>query len=639
MILSLIPLLAPLNQVRLEALDLSQWRQGYSRPQVARSIAGTPLRVAGQDFAYGVGSHGPALARYALGGRGSRIEGAVGITLGQGGSCAFSLWGDGRLLWSSGLRRGGQPTVPFSIDLADIQELVLAVSDGQDGGGSDHAAWLDVRLSYAGAMPRPLPPMKTLTLQPDRTRQTIDNFAASDSWTVEPLIGWPETRRKEISRLLFDRDRGIGLSGWRTNLGGGINHETITTPFRTVDTYDAGEGKFDFTRCPGQRWMLEAAKTYGVGRMVAYSITPPRRMTVNGFTNCTDGQGSTNLKTGQEEAYARYLVGIVEHFRNQGYPITHLSPINEPDHEWNGVPQASSQEGNRASNADVLRITAAISKELKVRKLPVRMLTPEASSPQIGYQENAGMGKKYGSPYGDYAGMMRGNPDWMKAVDPVYAYHSYWSDGLGNMAEIRRKLREALDRVPGVETWMTEYCQLSGPRNEGGWGRDLGMGLALNLARLVNLDLTLVEATAWQWWLAVSDADYKDGLIYVDDIDQPDGQVYASKSLWALGHYSRFVRPGFVRIETEGPFDDVSATLASAFRDPKSGRVVAVFVNPDTRSDSVDLRLPGRWSRKAWITSDRPGHDLSPYRIGASGKSFVVPSRSIVTVVLDPARG
>lgn len=51
---------------------------------------------------------------------------------------------------------------------------------------------------------------------------------------------------------------------------------------------------------------------------------------------------------------------------------------------------------------------------------------------------------------------------------------------------------------------------------------DLGMDAALYMARVIHTDLTVANAAAWQWWLAVSPYDYKDGLIYVDKNKQTD---------------------------------------------------------------------------------------------------------------------
>ncbi|MGV3614690.1 MAG: glycoside hydrolase family 30 protein [Fimbriimonas sp.] len=471
--------------------------------------------------------------------------------------------------------------------------------------------------------------MHVVTIHPERERQVIENFAASDSWTVEPLKNWPEVSRRRIADLLFDRRKGIGLSGWRFNLGGGINHETISIPFRTADTFEVGKGQYDWSRCPGQRWMLQAAKDRGVETVVAYAITPPKRLTRNGLTNGREREGTTNLKPEAEGEYAAYLVDIVHHFRNQGIPIDTISPINEPDYEWN----AGTQEGNRASNDDIVRITTALRTELNRRNLNLDILTPEATSPQIANEPNKGMGQKYGATYGGYIDLLVNNAEWRNAVRPIYAFHDYNSDSLQRMLSIRERLQESFKRTPGLRRWQTEYCQMSGPRGEGGWGRDLGMTLALNTARLIHLDMTMLETSAWQWWLAVSDQDYKDGLIYVDDIEKPKGTIYPTKTLWALGNFSRFIRPGWRRVETEGLPLNIHGLMASAYRNPKNGELAVVLVNVGTKSETIDLRLPGQWTARPYVTSDRPGEDLKAGAEVALPGEFAVPSRSVVTLV------
>lgn len=473
---------------------------------------------------------------------------------------------------------------------------------------------------------------EVFTIHPDRPRQVMENFGASDSWTVEPLIKWPVADRRRIADLLFDQKKGIGLSAWRFNIGGGVNHETISNPLRTVESFQVREGVYDWNRVPGQRWMLDAAKKAGVSSLIAYAVTPPRNLTRNGFTNGTDGLGSTNLAPGKEGAFASYLADIVGHYVRLGYPFTHISPINEPDFEWN----KGSQEGNRAGNNDVLVIGKAVTEEFKRRNLNVRLLTPEANSPQVGYEPNNGMTKKYGADYGAYADLFAKSRDWLKETNAVYGYHSYWADRLDQLVANRQKLRAALDKAPGISIWQTEYCQMAGPRGEGGWGRDLGMTLALNTARIIHFDLTIVEANAWQWWLAVSNGDYKDGLIYVDDLGQPRGAIYASKTLWALGNFSRFIRPGYSRIDVTGGKVNPHAVLVSAYREPAGKRIVAVMVNPETESKPVQLKLEGKWTVQPHITSDAPGHDLRALPKISATEPYLLPARSVVTLVYTP---
>jgi hypothetical protein len=103
------------------------------------------------------------------------------------------------------------------------------------------------------------------------------------------------------------------------------------------------------------------------------------------------------------------------------------------------------------------------------------------------------------------------------------------------------------------------------------------------MARIIHSDMVIANASAWEWWLAISPYDYKDGLVYID-YDKNDGNVYESKMLWSLGHYSRFVRPGMKRIETIRTVPvtisgSLSGLMESAYISDTADRLVVVFVN------------------------------------------------------------
>lgn len=77
----------------------------------------------------------------------------------------------------------------------------------------------------------------------------------------------------------------------------------------------------------------------------------------------------------------------------------------------------------------------------------------------------------------------------------------------------------------------------------GGGGYDRTMKTALYVARIIHHDIVYAGARSWQWWRAVG-GDYKDGLLReFSNREGTNGRVVDSKLLWALGNYSRFVRP------------------------------------------------------------------------------------------------
>ncbi|NPE27309.1 T9SS type A sorting domain-containing protein [Methanococcoides sp. SA1] len=471
--------------------------------------------------------------------------------------------------------------------------------------------------------------------------QEIDNFGASDCWSFQKIGAWPESQKDKVADLLFSTETGIGLSAWRFNIGAGINHNRINHSWRTVETFETGKEQYDWTRQVEERWFLQAAKDRGVDQFIAFVNSPPARMTRNGYTNCTDGLGTTNLKDGFESQFAQYLADIMEYFRDEwDIEFDQISPINEPQWEWNG----GSQEGNRASNSDIINITEHLYSKLQQKGLNTEISLVESGNLQGWHQEFDHLENEYGENYGNYLSNVINNQRVKEKISKHIAGHSYWSDLVdGELVEHRQEL--FLKMFPylaqGWKYWMTEYCQMEGPYNEGGNGRDLSINTALNVARVIHYDLTILRASAWQWWTAVSPEDYKDGLLYTNYKNNPnDLSITQSKLLWALGNYSRFIRPGYNRIEYYGE-NNKEGLMGSAYISPEKDKVVVVFVNTAYSRHKVNLEFAGLGEGKSvprftpYITSSKSDNNLKEYSSVSSDIEYEIPSRSIVTLVGD----
>jgi len=149
--------------------------------------------------------------------------------------------------------------------------------------------------------------------------QKIDHFGASDCWTTRILSKWSKEKRERVADLLFSREKGIGLSLWRFNLGAGLQPGRITDPLRTTESFETAKGRYDWSRMKAERAMLLAAKARGVARFHAFSLSGTPRMTRNGFVNADAGRHTTNLRRDAEADYTAYLADVVEHFA-RGYP-------------------------------------------------------------------------------------------------------------------------------------------------------------------------------------------------------------------------------------------------------------------------------------------------------------------------------
>ena len=99
-------------------------------------------------------------------GKASRLEALVGVDdepKTHPGSVEFLVLGDGKVLWKSGVMKGGQPAKPVNVDLSGVKSLELRVTDGGDGNDSDHADWLNARLVVARSSGTSLPAGQEIT--------------------------------------------------------------------------------------------------------------------------------------------------------------------------------------------------------------------------------------------------------------------------------------------------------------------------------------------------------------------------------------------------------------------------------------------------------------------------------------------
>jgi len=322
---------------------------------------------------------------------------------------------------------------------------------------------------------------------------------------------------------------------------------------------------------------------------------------------------------------------------NSGLSLNYVSPVNEPQWNWAG----HSQEGNRAGNDDIKRILQSLHAELKLRNCPTQIAALESGSLPDMWQLDARATAAWKAPYGNYIDAFVGDPAIRPLLSGRISYHDYGSDRVsGQLVENRTKLAEKIRQYPGCQLWMSEYCVLTGSTGKGGNGRDLTMNTALDIARIIHLDLTLVGVSAWQWWTAVSGVDFKDGLIYTDWKKAGDQEtIYPARLLWVLGNYSRFVRPGMHRVEMSVPDQGIDGLMGSAYKDDNTRQVIAIYVNMSTSGQSRQLGFglgERRWTLQSitpYVTSDTPGYELKRMPAIGRGDPVQIPARSVVTLV------
>ena len=347
--------------------------------------------------------------------------------------------------------------------------------------------------------------------------------------------------------------------------------------------------------------------------------------------------------------YADYLVNVMTHFNEVGLPFDYLSPVNETQWDWTG----NSQEGTPATNAEVANLVREISGKLSQAGLNTNIVVSEAAELDFLYGSAGKPGRE--NQIDDF---LNGSPNSISNLPNVLnciSGHSYFTTYPNQtLISKRQQLGAKLATSPGgVGFWQSEFSILENTSDiGGGWNRDLSINTALYVARVIHFDLTLANARSWQWWTALSQYDYKDGLIYLDNgnngitgPDQPDaetlkydGNFRESKLLWAFGNFSRFVRPGMVRVKagfSVPKSEDYQAQhlMLSAYKDLQKNELVMVFVNYSSTDQKVTignlnngLNLAGN-SLECYITSDSE----SLHKFEMDVNQMTIPARSIVT--------
>lgn len=492
----------------------------------------------------------------------------------------------------------------------------------------------------------------TFVINESKPQQTIEHFGASDAWSMFRIGLWQDKERNQVADWLFSTENdsqgkplGIGLSIWRFNLGAGsaeqgrkanINRDTRT------ECLLAPDGTWDWTKQQGQRTFLKMAKERGVPYLLAFCNSAPVQFTKNGWATNTGRGGDINLKADCYDDFAQYIAkavrGIEEH---DGVHIDYISPVNEPDGSWNW--QGPKQEGSPATNREIVRLAKELDKQLTREKQTTHIILNESSDLRclLGIHNTSWeRGNTLETLF---------NPDSTKTyvgklshVEPLIAAHSYWTNTpLDYMRAIRKDLKRKVDSL-GIRYWQTELCIMQNDEEiGGGMPYDYSMKTALYVARVIHHDLVFGNACSWSWWRAVG-GEYRDNLIRVYSRDgMKTGTPVDSKLMWAIGNYSRFVRPGAVRYDisvydessklvTEGESDN-RGILCSAYRNT-DGSWVVVAINYGYSQADFNLSLGN--DKKKWLayrTSNVSAESLLP--IGTCDGTTTLAPRSITTFI------
>lgn len=410
-----------------------------------------------------------------------------------------------------------------------------------------------------------------------QTRQEIDGFGASGAFSsARTLMNYPENTRNQILDLLFSPYNGAGLSILRNQIGDGVSFPTI----------EPSEGSWNWTGDEGQIQLMYAAKARGVNRLWSSVWSPPAWMKDNGQV-INGGQ----LRTDKYQAYADYLARYVSEYKSRyGLDIYAISAANEPDYtaSWATCIWSPEQFNNFIKNN--LKPTFA------ARKTPAKVILAETSY----WTENMALAAL-------------NDPLSSSRIDIVAAHNYDYSSGTPfTTAKARNK-----------KVWQTEVSYFS--RN------DSSIKDGLIWAKQIHSFMTVAEASAWHyWWLAKNVTD-GEALI---NLDTANYSYSVNKRLFTIGNFSRFVRPGYIRLNsTTSPAPGV---YTSAYKDSKTGKFAIVVINENTSSQSLSLKLNSfnsDWVVPYITSATQDLVELPGISLTNGGFNPTLPAQSVTTFV------
>lgn len=144
----------------------------------------------------------------------------------------------------------------------------------------------------------------------------------------------------------------------------------------------------------------------------------------------------------------------------------------------------------------------------------------------------------------------------------ILASHSYgWDDIVDRGRDL---VREAAGRE-NLPVWMSEMSIIGPPD-------DPSMAMALKIAHYMYRDFVEANASAWIYCFSIFIPDFSGSMGILSPVK--NGRFSIPKRFWAFANYSRFVQPGWKRIEVDG-----LSFANSAFISPQGDRFAIVALN------------------------------------------------------------
>jgi O-glycosyl hydrolase len=472
--------------------------------------------------------------------------------------------------------------------------------------------------------------------------QVIDGFGASDAFQMGAAIRGTQgdsltaVQTQQIMDLLFSTTKGAGLSIVRHEIGSattgiqGDNQPSIEpdNPGSSTATPKYNWRATDSRLDGDQVWFSKSAMTYGKITFIADAWSAPAYMKTN---NALQGGGylcgspnQTCASGDWRQAYATYLTQYAKFYHEAGIDLAYIGYINEPEYSpstYTGMNFDATNLPN--SNGARGTVDSAVPQNIDFIKnylgptLAASGLNTKVSCCDSTSWDNASI----------YAIGILKDADAKKYLGLVTG-HAYYSSPNGLAS---RPIAAAASAM--LHAWETETSTFD--TFTAAWD-DYSDGAGFQWGQNIWESLVKGNANAYlYWWFAnvkQSNPD-NEGLIRIDG-----GDYTVTKRLWAFANYSRFIRPGAVRIDAK---TGDSALYVSAFKNV-DGSYAIVVLNANGKDTPVSISLKNVSGTVAVPYLTNATNDLAAQAsvsISGGTLSVTIPRRSLITYAIGAGSG
>ncbi|EIM79541.1 glycoside hydrolase [Stereum hirsutum FP-91666 SS1] len=436
----------------------------------------------------------------------------------------------------------------------------------------------------------------TVTVDIGTTYQEMDGFGFSQAFgRANDVKNLPAAQQRQTLDLLFNITNGAGMTILRNRIGSGGLGDSIepnspgssnATPTYVWDGDDSG-----------QVWFSQQARSYGVSTFYADAWSAPGFMKTNNNQNeggylC--GVSGESCSSGDwRQAYADFLVKYVQDYASVGIDVTHLGFLNEPDY----VTSYSSMQSNGEQAADFIKVLSATVRNANLTDIKLTCCDATGWTAQTNLT----------------AGLITSG---VENDLGIITSHSYSSDPTTPMNT-------------SLKVWETENADLDGEFVPNDWYSSGAAGEGLTWASNILEAIVSGNVSAYLYWEGAEVGATNSALV---DISGTTPQ--ASKRLWALAHYSRFIRPGAVRIDANS--DSSTDLKVAAFRNI-DGTVSTQVINSAASVQDVTLAPQGFTVRNGTGYVSEQGTEFGRLgvEVSAGEVTGIIPGHSMVTFVLE----